>query len=222
MMRAESQEESSSQGSTAKKAPWCTPFVMAMNKTQNRPLKKRPHNGRVVGAGVGHKFKQHYDEETLEERKERKKAEAKDLEENYVRKADLPDLIQDGVASTLLTIVQQLRKEDEDNRRQGSGASAGASNTTPPAAITADVLERMLAAVANTKSASAHGEDPAASEADRHDPQALVVRRSSPAISASTPIPRVSTLEELNALTVITNYAGLNRLLYILALSDAL
>lgn len=169
-----------------------TPFVMAMNKTKNKPATQRPHNGRVVGAGVGHKFKQHYGQETTEERKERKKAEAKD----FVRKEDLPNLIQDGVASTLLSIIQQLRKEDEDHRQQGSGGS-GASNSTPPAPITADVLERMMTAVHNTRVA------PAASVVDRPDPQALVVRRS-PAIS-STPIPRVSTLEELNALTVIAN-----------------
>jgi len=197
-VRRESEEVSSSQGSTAK-APWLTPFVIAMNKTQNRPATKRPHNGRVVGAGVGHKFKQHYGEESKEQRKERKKLEAKDFKEQFVRKDDLPNLIQDGVANTLFTILQQLRKEDEDHR-QGSGGSAGASNSTPPAPITKEVLERMMKAVTNANIAPAHRED-SENAAGRHDPQALIVRHSSPAISC-TPVRRVSTLEELNALTV--------------------
>ena len=157
-----------------------------MNRTKGKPATERPHNGCVVGAGVGHKFRQHYGIETKEQRKERKKSEAQeaqDLREKVTRmEANLPNLIQDGVATTIGIILQTLQNEEEGRQASGPLPSEGASNSTPPLKVTPDLLARLLTVAKNVNSASAQQDPPAA--ANNNDALAL---RENPTASNNSP-----------------------------------
>jgi hypothetical protein len=224
--KRQSQEACSSQ-SSAPKAVWDNTFVRAYNKTKGLNPTKRPHNGRVVGAGVGRKFKQYYGVETKEQRKERKKyevAEAEALREKVAHMEEtLDERIQDGVAKTLLHVLSAMQDEDQG---RAPGSEGGSSNTTPPLlnkVISADILQRMIAAAQKANSSGEARQDPPAA-GNKND--ALVLRekpassntsacrgpdspalieaptRRSPSISC-TPVRGPTPLEELNALTVI-------------------
>jgi hypothetical protein len=53
---AEKQAKSASSSQTSMaKVPWDNPVIRGMNIVKEQPLLKRPHFGRVIGAGVGHK-----------------------------------------------------------------------------------------------------------------------------------------------------------------------
>ena len=229
--KRQSQEACSSQSSTAPKAVWENPFVRAYNKTKGLNSTERPHYGRVVGAGVGRKFKQYYGVETKEQRKERKKyevAEAEALREKVAHMEEtLDERIQDGVAKTLLHVLSAMQDEDQ-GRAPGSapGSEGGSSNTTPPLlnkVISADILQRMIAAAQKANSSGEARQDPPAagnkndalvlrekpassntSARRRPDSPALIEAptRRSPSISC-TPVRGPTPLEELNALTVI-------------------
>ena len=75
-------------------------------------MTKRPHRGRVVGAGVGHKHS-HYYPETEKDREDRKKKENKDMSKRWdvvVEQVEIiPDIVKQQVAEQFkhMMLIQQ-------------------------------------------------------------------------------------------------------------------
>ena len=89
---------------------------------QNREELARPHKGRVVGAGVGHKHS-HYYPESKEGREERKKKENEDMSKRLDVVTDkvesIPQIIKQQVVEQLKTtlLVQALISWDQGGRK---------------------------------------------------------------------------------------------------------
>ena len=122
----EEQESASrtSSSSSTKPLPWDQPFVRALNKVQERPATQRPHKGRVVGAGVGHKHSHHYPE-SKEDREERKKKDNEDMSKRLDVVADkvesIPDIVQKAMAKQVKSVIlvqqQALISWDQGGRK---------------------------------------------------------------------------------------------------------
>ena len=167
-----------------------------MNKVLERPVTQRPHKGRVVGAGVGHKHSHHYPE-SKEDREARKKKENEDMSKRLDVVTDkvesIPAIIKQQVAeqlkTTLLVQQQALIAWDQGGRKGPMPLlSVGDSNSVNVARPNAPATE-------------APGTGAPATEPAPEQSPALSVPRSSPSVSCA-PVLGPKPLAELNALTV--------------------
>lgn len=194
---------SSSQTSTGK-VPWDNPYVRGINIAKEQPPLKRPHLGRVTGAGAGHKHSAYgLAEPSTKESRQAKKSQ--DTSETEALKRKIADL------------------ETNMERRVEEKTVAKVNEIMP------DLAQRITAYIAGGQmgplpllSLGASNSDKEASRAQsepQHDSHAATVTpegsntgagrtEDSPAVAASSPSITCtpagpSTLAELDALTVI-------------------
>ena len=175
-----------------------------MNKVQERPATQRPHKGRVVGAGVGHKHS-HYYPDTKEAREERKRQETLDINQRLDSvTSSIPEIVKQQVAeqvaaqfrATIGIQQQALIAWDRDGRKGPMPLlSIGDSNSINVAATDAPDMEAPAAAAPAT--------DAPAMEVPAENDQlpTFSVPGSSPSVSCP-PAVGPTPLAELNALTV--------------------
>jgi hypothetical protein len=187
-----------SSSSSTPALPWDKPFERAMNLVQDRPVTKRPHRGRVVGAGVGHKHS-HYYPETEKDREDRKKKEKDDMSKRLDVVADkvenIPDIVKQQVAEQFKQMVQiqhQALINWDLNGRKG-----------PMPLFSMEDSNSVNRAGPNAPATEAPAADARAMEAPSQPEQspALSQPRSSPSVCGA-PAKGPTPLAELNALTV--------------------
>jgi hypothetical protein len=172
-----------------------------MNLVQDRPVTKRPHRGRVVGAGVGHKHS-HYYPETEKDREDRKKKKKDDMSKRLdvvvEQVENIPDIVKKQVAEQMKLMVQ-LQQEAlinwDKNGREGPMPlfSLEDSNSVnrAPAATEAPATEAPAADARAMEAPSQPEQSPALSQP-----------RSSPSVCGAPAAKGPTPLAELNALTV--------------------
>ena len=176
---------------------------------QNREELARPHKGRVVGAGVGHKHS-HYYPESKEGREERKKKENEDVSKRLdvvdAKVDSIPSIVQKAVQEQVKSIVlvqqQALIAWDRDGRKGPMPLFSIADSTSVnEARPNAPATE---APAAGARATEAPAADARATEAPAQPEQspALSVPRSSPSVSGMPVLIAPTPLDELNALTV--------------------
>jgi hypothetical protein len=202
----EQAESASSSQASATNVPWDKPFVRVLNTVKNKSPLRRPHMGRVVGAGQGRKHVYYGLAENKEARQERKSRETENLREELADlKESMPRLVDDTVANRvneLLPSVMQSISAYFAGGQKGplpmiSLGGSNSHNVAPPAGS----ARPPPAGSAPRENAPVILVTPAASNAGgREDSPA--VPPSSPSVTC-TPAPGPSTLAELDALTVI-------------------
>jgi len=165
----------------------------------DKPPTKRPHKGRVVGAGVGHKHSHHYPEKK-EDREERKRQETVEIRK-----------LKDSMTTTMESIPEQIKQQVA---AQISVALLAQQQTL----LAWDMGGRkgpmpLISSIDDSNSGVAPNQEAPATEAPIADAPAMEApaARQSPAVSVPRSSPSVSCapalgptpLAELNALTVI-------------------
>ncbi|KAK1602665.1 hypothetical protein QYE76_037218 [Lolium multiflorum] len=180
-------EGSSSQASTGRVA-WDKPLVRALNIVNEHSPTRRPHRGRVAGAGTGYKHG-HYGLSSAADknaRSERKQREAEEMRESILAQVQSP--LQSKQISTLYT--RGMRVANKPPPKIQVVSFDGSNSMAPPSAGNDNVIMETPPAAGNVAGARDSPSMPGSS------PSVTCT----PAAACAGP----STLAELNALTALS------------------
>ncbi|KAK1651885.1 hypothetical protein QYE76_069690 [Lolium multiflorum] len=179
-------EGSSSQASTGRVA-WDKPLVRALNIVNEHSPTRRPHRGRVAGAGTGYKHG-HYGLSSADDknaRSERKQREAEEMRESILAEVQSP--LQSKQISTLYTRGMRVARPPP---KMQVVSFDGSNSMAPPSAGNDNVIMETPPAAGNVAGARDSPSMPGSS------PSVTCT----PAAACAGP----STLAELNALTALS------------------
>ncbi|KAK1628880.1 hypothetical protein QYE76_003195 [Lolium multiflorum] len=190
-------EGSSSQASTGRVA-WDKPLVRALNIVNEHSPTRRPHRGRVAGAGTGYKHG-HYGLSSAADknaRNERKQREAEEMRESILAQVQA-GLVPQLVPQLKATLVPEVKAEVAASVQADFNALHACNSMAPPSAGNDNVIMETPPAAGNVAGARDSPSMPGSS------PSVTCT----PAAACAGP----STLAELNALTTlirINTYSG--------------
>ncbi|KAK1565940.1 hypothetical protein QYE76_007682, partial [Lolium multiflorum] len=183
-------EGSSSQASTGRVA-WDKPLVRALNIVNEHSPTRRPHRGRVAGAGTGYKHG-HYGLSSAADknaRNERKQREAEEMRESILAQVQA-GLVPQLVPQLKATLVPEVKAEVAAGVQADFNALQACNSMVPPSAGNDNVIMETPPAAGNVAGARDSPSMPGSS------PSVTCT----PAAACAGP----STLAELNALTALS------------------
>ncbi|KAK1668544.1 hypothetical protein QYE76_056703 [Lolium multiflorum] len=183
-------EGSSSQASTGRVA-WDKPLVRALNIVNEHSPTRRPHRGRVAGAGTGYKHG-HYGLSSAADknaRNERKQREAEEMRESILAQVQA-GLVPQLVPQLKATLVPEVKAEVAASVQADFNALQACNSMVPPSAGNDNVIMETPPAAGNVAGARDSPSMPGSS------PSVTCT----PAAACAGP----STLAELNALTALS------------------